>query len=332
MRRGSIIFCAALIALVASASAAQPLNQPKVSADEQKAAQAIAAATDSTAKLKPATDFVKKYPKSALRPQVARRLANHISSVKDTAQKVTLVHSYQEIFKEPSEQELIVPIAIEALTAAKRADDAFSLGTAHLAKNPDSLAVLVQLVATGTDEAKNKNGKFVAQSIQFDTHAIEMIQGNKKPADVDDAGWTSYQTVVLPSLYQSMGLLNLVSGDRAKARASYTKASELAPLDPYNFVMLAGIVNDEYQNEVKRYQGMPSGSSRDEELKKARALLDAVIDAYAHAIALSEGNAALQTVRQQYIQDFEAYYKYRHNNSTAGMQELIDKYKAPAKP
>jgi len=332
MRTRIIISGIALIAFITSAATAQPRNQPQASPEEQKAAQAIAAATDDAAKLKAATDFIKKYPKSALRPMVARGLVHHLLDVKDVAQKVTLAQSYQELFKEPSEQELIVPVVIEALSDAKRADDAFAAGNAHLAKNPNSLAVLVLLVATGTDEAKKQNGKFVAQSIQYDTHAIELIEANKKPADVADADWTSYKSVVLPSLYQSMGLLNLVSGDRVKARASYTKASEIAPSDPFNFVMLAGIINDEYQIEAKRYQGMAEGPTRDEELKKARTLLDAVIDAYAHAIALSEGNAALQSVRQQYLRDLEAYYKYRHNNSAAGMQELIDKYKLAAKP
>ena len=331
MRTRSILFCAAVIAAVTTASIAQPKTQPNVSAEEQKAAMAIAAAPDAAAKLKAATDFIKKYPKSPLRPQVASRVANQISSVKDAAQKVTLAQGFQDVFKEPSEQELIVPVTIEALSEAKRADEAFSVGAAFLAKNPDSLAVLVQLLATASDEAKKSNGKFVSQGIQFGTHAIEIIESNKKPADVDDAGWTSYKTVVLPSLYQSLGLLNLVSGDRAKARASYTKASELAPSDPFNFVMIAGMVNDEYQAEAKHYQSMTSGPARDAELKKAQSLLDAVIDAYAHAIAVSEGNATLQPVRQQYLQDFEAYYKYRHNNSTTGMQQLIDKYKT-AKP
>ena len=332
MRKRSIISGVALVASIASAAIAQPQNQLKASPDEQKAAQAIAAATDDAAKLKAATDFVKKYPKSALRPQVAHGLASHISSVKDATQKATLAHSYSELFKEASEQEMIVPVEIEALAAAKRPDDAFAVGTAHLAKNPDSLAVLVQLVATGADEAKNKNGKFVPQSIQYGAHAIEIIEGNKKPADVDDAGWTSYHTTVLPSLYQSMGLLNLIAGDRAKAKASYVKATELAPSEPFNLIMLAGIALDEYQSEAKRYQIMPSGAGRDEALKKAQALLDAVIDAYAHAIAVSEGNTTYQAVRQQYLQDFETYYKYRHNNSTAGMQALIDKYKPAPKP
>jgi hypothetical protein len=77
---------------------------------------------------------------------------------------------------------------------------------------------------------------------------------------------------------------------------------------------------------------MPAGSARDEQLKKVQALLDSLIDAYAHALALSEGNATLQQIREQYAQDLESYYKYRHNGSTDGMQQLIDKYKAPAKP
>ena len=140
---------------------------------------------------------------------------------------------------------------------------------------------------------------------------------------MDDIAWTKYKSETLPGMYQSMGLLNLIKGDRAQARASYLKASELVPADPFNFVMLAGIVNDEYQTAAKSYAGLPAGPAKDAELKKAQDLMDATIDAYAHAIALSEGNAALQPVRQQYLQDLEAYYKYRHNNSTAGMQELI---------
>jgi hypothetical protein len=51
-----------------------------------------------------------------------------------------------------------------------------------------------------------------------------------------------------------------------------------------------------------------------------------------HFIALSEGNAQLATARQQELEDLENYYKYRHNGKTDGMQELINKYKAPAKP
>lgn len=331
--RSILLFIALLLPAAAPLTFAQGgQGQPNASADEQNMAKAVMTAPDPAVQLKAASDFVKKYPKSTLRPRLARDLAEKIGAATDASQKVNGAQAYREIFKEPTEQELIIPILIEGLVQAKRTDEAFTTGSEFVTKNPESLDVLVQLVAAGTNEAKNKNGKFVPQSMQYAQSAIQLLEANKKPAWMDEAAWAKYKSEVLPGLHQSLGLLNLVKGDRAAARASYLKAAELSPADPFNFVMLAGIVNDEYQTEAKKYQAMPAGPAKEEELKKAQALMDATIDAYAHAIAVSEGNATLQPVRQQYLADLEAYYKYRHNNSTAGMQELINKYKAPPKP
>jgi tetratricopeptide (TPR) repeat protein len=223
---------------------------------------------------------------------------------------------------------MILPILVQALANAKQPDEAFSTGAAFLSKNPDSLAVLVQVVAIGSDQAKAKNAKFVADSLQYAAHAAQLIETEKRPAGLDDPSWAKYKTVVLPNLYQTMGLLNLVKGDQVQAKANYIKASELAPADPFNWVILAGLVNDEYQTEATHYQSMPNGQAKQDELKKVQSMMDAAIAAYAHAIALSEGDAALQAAREQYLHDLETYYKYRHH-STEGMQALIDKYKAP---
>jgi hypothetical protein len=189
----------------------------------------------------------------------------------------------------------------------------------------------VQLISVGTDQAKQMNPKFIPQSLEYGTHAIELIEADKKPADMDDAGWKKYKSTGLASLYRSMGLLNLFKGDHGEARARLAKAAELAPTDPFNYLLLAGVLNEEYQDGAKHYKSMPVGPAKDEELKKVLASLDQVIDAFAHTVALAEGNERLGPLRQQYLQDLESYYKYRHNNSTAGMQQLIDKYKVPAK-
>lgn len=333
MKRAFILLVSAILSLTASLAAAQPANQPKPpSADEQKAALAIAAAPDAAAKMKAATDFVKKYPKSVLRVRVARGVADQISAVTDSAQKITFAQTYQQAFTEASEQELILPVLIEALSQAKRADEAFAAGAGFLAKSPDSIVILIQLLATAADEAKKENRKFAAQGIQYGRHAIELIDAGKKPADVDDATWAKYKTDTVPSLYQSLGLLSLVTGNRADAAGFYTKAAELAPTDGFNALMLAGMLVEDYQTQAKHYQSLPNGPAKDEELKKTQALLDKVIDSTARAIALSEGNPAYAQARQQYLQDLEAYYKYRHNGSTAGMQELINKFKPAPKP
>ena len=136
----------------------------------------------------------------------------------------------------------------------------------------------------------------------------------------------------LPSLYQQLGLLNVVKGDRGAAKTRLVKAAELAPTDAFNYLLLTGILNEEYQEGARRYKSMSDGAARDEALKRALAILDQVIDSYAHTVALAEGNERLAPMRQQYLQDLESYYKYRHNNSTEGMQQLIDKYKLAAKP
>jgi hypothetical protein len=329
----AIISCLACGSLASSVLAQEGRQgQQNVSPEEQSLFKAITAAPDAAAKLKAAEALIKKYPKSATRPRAARDVADQIAGVKDAAQKISLAQEYQGAFKEPSEQLLIVPILIEAYADAKRPDEAFKTGADFLTSNPDDVSVLVDLVAVGTEEAKHQNGKYLAQSLQYGAHAIEVMEADKKPADLDDASWKKYKTAVLPGLYQSMGILNLVKGDRAETKAKLAKAIELAPSDPFNYLLLAGVINDEYQDAAEHYKSMPAGPGKDAELPKILAILDQVIEAYAHTIALSEGNERLAAARQQYLHDLEAYYKYRHKNSTEGLQQLIDKYKVAAKP
>jgi hypothetical protein len=161
-------------------------GQPNVSPEEQNLLQGITTAPDAAARLKAAEALIKKYPKSVARPQVASSLADGIAGVMDATQKIALAQEYQGVFKEPSEQQLIVPILIEAYAGANRFDDAFSSGAEFLTHNPDSLPVLVQLMSIGTDQAKQKNPKFIPQSLQYGTHAIELIEADKKPADMDE--------------------------------------------------------------------------------------------------------------------------------------------------
>ena len=306
-------------------------DQPKVSVGEQKAAEAITSAPDPAAKLKAGAAFIKKYPKSTLRARVAQALANEIAAVKDGAQKISLSQEYQGIFKEPSDQELIVPILIDGYRDANRFDEAFAAGAEFLKSNPDSLRVLVKLMMMGTDQAKQRNGKFIEVSLQYGTHAIQLIEAKKIPPGMDDVTWKFFETN-LAAMYQSMGILNLVKGDRVEARVRLTKATELAPNDAFNYLLLLDLIDSEYQEAAKHYQSMPSSKAKNDEYPKVMAALDKVIDTLARAIALSEGNAQLQQARQQSIKDLETYYKYRHNDSTEGMQQLIDKYKVTAKP
>ena len=263
---------------------------------------------------------------------MAYEIADQIQQVKDVTQRLALAQQFQTTFGDPADEDAVAPTLIEALAAANQPDQAFAKGSDFLTRHPDSLRVLVELVSIATEQAKKQNPKFVDQGIRFGTQIIAIAEADKKPASFDDANWQQFKTTTLPSIHQSMGLLHMSKGAMLEAKAHYTKASQLAPSEPFNFVMLAEILNEEYQTAAKAYQAMPAGAPKDAQRGKVEALLDSVIQAYARAIALSEGNAGLQSVRQQQLQDLEMYYKYRNNNSTAGMQQLIDKYKVAPKP
>ena len=305
--------------------------QPNVSPDEKKMAQAIEAAPDPPAKATAAAEFVKKYPKSSLRPVIAEKLADQIRDLTNADQKITLAQQFKSTFNSPAEEEMIMPVLIVGYADAKKPDDAFSAGSAYLTQHPDSVSVLVELATLATEQAKQRNGKFITPGEQYGAHAIELIEANKKPADMPDATWNEYKAL-LPRLYQTTGILAMVKGDRPMTLKRLTKATELDPRDPFNYLLISGSLNDDYQERAKRYQSMTDGAAKTAALQNVLAALDQVIDAYAHFIALSDGNAQLATVRQQEMEDLEKYYKYRHDGKTDGMQQLIDRYKNPAKP
>src|SRR5690348_13514098 len=110
--RSSFLKLAILIAVAIACGSARVIAQPKVSPDEQKMAQAIEVAPDAAGKAKAAADFVKKYPKSSLRPMVAQRISDRIHEMTDGEQKVALAQQFKTIFNDPAEEEMIMPVLL----------------------------------------------------------------------------------------------------------------------------------------------------------------------------------------------------------------------------
>jgi len=305
--------------------------EAKPSEAEAQAAMAVQAGPDATAKLTLAEAFIKKYPKSSARPDVAGYMANEISRVDDAGQRLILAERYQKAFTSEAELERIRPILIDAYARGKRVDEAFTMGAAVLAKQPDNIEVLTTLAIAGTDEVKRQNNKYSEQTLQYGLKAIELIEGNKKPANFEDARWT-YQTSLLPHLYLHMGALAVASGKMAEAKPRLEKAIALNPTDPTGYVFLGGVVDEEYTKAAEAFQALPAGSEKQEALRKATELMDKVIDLYARALGAASDKPEFKKMYDQVTEAITPYYKYRHNRSTTGLQELIDKYKTPAKP
>jgi tetratricopeptide (TPR) repeat protein len=293
---------------------------------ELQALNAIKAAPNAAAKLTLAEEFVKKFPKSKARTEVAGLVASEIVKTKDVTEATTLAEKAGTIFTTASEREIINPVLLDAYVAANRVDDAFKLAGQMLGTNPDDLHVLLQMTFMGTEQAKQKNVTYAPQTLQYGARAIGLIEANKKPIQLDEARWTRYKSS-LPQVYQETAILNLIAGNAAEAKTRLAKAIELSPNDPYSFALLGFLLNDEYTKLVPAFQAMPEGKAKEEEKKRLEGILDTIIDKYAHVAAVAAGHPEYQELIKQVVPDLTSYYKYRHNNSTEGLQELIDKYK-----
>jgi len=296
---------------------------------EQKAVAKVEAAPDIAGKLAAAVEFTKKYPKSTLRSKVVSHIAQEVTKIPEAAQRITQLENMLTVFKEPSDGDVISPILIDLYFKENRPDDGFRVAAAYLAKSPNDVAVLTQASLEGVEQAKKKEAKFAQQSQQYGSKAIELIEAGKKPDTYDDAKWSEMQSRWLPQLYQSLGLLSMMTGNKADAKAKLDKAAALNAKDPFTFVLIGSMLNDEYQQLAEQHKAATPGPVRDNILKQAHSKLDEVIEVFAHAVGLSEGKAPYQQLHDSILQDLQAYYKYRHGGSTDGLQQMIDKYKTP---
>lgn len=323
----AVVCCVVPVAVQAAQEPAkeQPKELPKVAKAELTAAQKVEKATDEQARLAAASEFLKKYPQSALRMQVAQLVADKINLTSDPAQLLTLAESYRTIFTGAGEADLVAPGLVHAYLIANRAADAFQLGAKTLDAMSNPVPSLIELSNAGFTQVQQQNVQYLAQGIQYAGRAIELIEANKKPATVNDATWQEYKTTYLPQLYQVQGFLLAAGGDPATAQSKLTKAIALNPTDARNYMLLGNLRNEQYQELAAKHNAAPA-EQKAELLKQAQAMLDQVIDDFAHAVALSANKPELKPFHDQLWEDVQGYYKYRHNGSLEGLQQLIDKY------
>jgi hypothetical protein len=332
----------ALLCLAAGVAAAQqpqqtpqqPAAQPQIklsSEAEMKAVQAVQSAADGAAALAAAGELLKKYPKTPARAEAALVVADKIAQTADPTQRVTLSENFLKVFNAPEEANIINSVLALAYHAAGRLDDAFRVAEPAAVGNfANPYAVLITLTSAGTEQLQKGNTKYVQQSRQLGLKAVEMLEADQVPAGADAARWGAYKAEQLPVLYNSLAVMSYAAGDKADARQKLEKLAGMNLADAFTYYVLGRMADEDYQALATKYKSA-SGAEQAELQKQALAQMDKVIDFYARAIALAEGVARYEQLRTGLRADVETYYKYRHNNSTDGLQALIDKYKKPAR-
>jgi hypothetical protein len=325
-----ILSACALACALALGVAAQDAKQAevKVSGGERDAAQKVEKAQGTEAKLQAAAAFVKKYPQSSLRKGIAESLARDVSATADAQLALSLAQTYQDIFNLPEEQQHVTATLLNGYINTGQTEEAMKLGTGWLAQHPDDIATMQNLTILASGQAIKGNNAFITQGRQYGAKAIELLEADKMPAGFDAARWPDFKKAALVSLYREMGVLTYKAGERSAALPLLEKAAALNSPDPGVYLLMSELLNDAYEIRAKEYQ-VASAADRPAAMKNVEAALDKVIDSYARAVAVTDGNAQYKPVNDALRQDLERYYKFRHK-SADGMQQLIDKYKRPA--
>ena len=321
----ALALACALVAAAAAQEKPKP-NEPKVSGGERDAAQKIEKAKGTEAKLQLAAAFVKKYPQSPLRGQIAESIAREIAETTDNQAKGALAQTFLEIFNLPGEAPLVTASLLNSYVNTGQTQDAMTLGTKWLAEHPDDVSVMQNLTILASAEAIKNNNAFIAQGRDLGARAIALLEADKMPAGFDAAKWPDFKKQALVSLYRETGILAFKANDHAAAVPLLEKAVGLNSPDAAIYFLVSDLLNSEYEEYAKRAM-VASAADKPAATQKAEAALDRVIDAYARAIAFTDGKAEFAQANAAFRERIGPYYKYRHKGSTDGMQQLIDKYK-----
>lgn len=300
---------------------------PRGNDDEIRQSTDIVRVTSATQKVQLLTAFLDVHPASAARSRLLMNVGTFITREPDAALRVTLAEKFLGLMSTEQERNNASAILADAYLSTNRVDDAFR--TVALLPRPDSLDLhlLVRLATAGADETRLRNLKHLSESRRYGGLAIRAIEAGLRPGGMNAATWAAYKGKTLPSFYQSLGLLALHADQSADAVTHLQKAIELAPNAPTNYSILGAAAGAEFSTASQQLTQMPAGSVRDALEQRTTELLTQMVDAYAHALALSVGSPQEQAIRAQAGPELEKHYKVLHQGSREGLQGLIDKYK-----
>jgi hypothetical protein len=206
----------------------------------------------------------------------------------------------------------------------------FELGRAVLVHDSENFFILSILTEAGFDNAQAGNASLNEATLDYAKRAIQMVEGGKVT-----------KAEPFKNLEAARGYLNAAVGtllrekSPAEAAPAYRKAVQSDSLyrtDPLTYHRLGvSILRGEFAQLSKEYNEkygkQPPSAAQQALLERINQLGRQAIDAYARAVALSDPAAGRPQfppeMKNKILEQLTALYKSFHNNSAAGLTELI---------
>ena len=223
---------------------------------------------------------------------------------------------------------------LPGLINEKNFAEAYSTGAKILADEPNYLRAQIDLGYAGYLAASAKNEAYNADALRYARAAIQAIESGKVPTE-----WAPFKGKddTLAYLNYAVGFLTLKTNpdqalDSLLKAAQYESDIKKTP-STYYFIAVAyesGPYKTGAADFQTRFAGKPETPESKAALEKLGVLMDRINDAYARAIAAAGTDPKTEQSRKEWLAQLTNYYKFRNNNSDAGINEFIKA--APLKP
>lgn len=205
--------------------------------------------------------------------------------------------------------------------------EAYALGKTLLTAEPENLKVLVDLGASGYLVGPLNNAALSAEAVAHARKALQLLESGKTLEDWEPL---TGKDVAVAYLNYTIGALTL-QNDPTNALKNLIKAAQFeTPLkkSPFTYAYIAGAyetgpyakLSEEYTRLYKDKEETPDSKLA---LANIHQIVDRMIDGYARAVALAGADAKFTTQKPIWQESLTTWYKFRNNNVTDGMNELV---------
>jgi len=204
---------------------------------------------------------------------------------------------------------------------------AFGVGKQVLAVEPDNLRTIINLASAGYLASNTGDVSFDAETLEYARRATTLLEGGATPSD-----WKPFN-----GRPDALAYLNFITGELilkespAESVNYFRKAvaseGTLKNTPIIYSRLAAAYVASRYEPQSKEFEARFGGKEPTPESKAAleeiNGTVDRIIDAYARAVALSGTEAQYGQARARWMQELTRFYRFRNNDSTAGLEAFI---------
>jgi hypothetical protein len=217
---------------------------------------------------------------------------------------------------------------LQSIYGEKNYTAGYTLAKQVMADDPENLKVLIALGYGGYLATTNaRNETFNADSVRYAQKAIQLLEGGKTP----DA-WEPFKNRedALASLHYAIGFIELKPRPE-EAIGRFIKVTQIdsdlkKTPSPYYLLAVAyeqGPYKRLSADYTKRFANQPETPESKTALEATNKVMDHIIDAYARAVALAGNDPQYQAKKAEWAKRLTDLYKFRHDNSDAGLSDFI---------